>query len=121
MARRNRAGVLLATFFACVAFALVGGHHALAAKDAPASHVITIEGMKFSPDAVRVHVGDRIEFKNADLVPHTATAKGANGFDSGLIKAGESWTFAPTKPGSLNYACSFHPTMTGRIVVVGEK
>lgn len=98
------------------AFGLIGVRHRLAAADAP-PHVVSMENMKFSPDVLRVRVGDRIEFRNADLVPHTATAKGSEAFDSGLIKPGETWSFVPARAGKFDYSCTFHPPMLGTVIV----
>lgn len=104
---------------ALLVLALVGGHHAFATEAvAPKTHVVVMENMQFSPRVLKVRVGDRIEYKNTDLVPHTATAKRADTFDSGLIKPGESWTFSPTTVGTFGYTCTFHPVMTGELLVV---
>ena len=79
------------------------------------THTITIEGMKFSPATVTVKAGDRIVWNNKDVVPHTATAKGA--FDSGSIAVGKSWSHAAPKPGKYDYVCTFHPGMKATLVV----
>jgi plastocyanin len=105
--------ILLATL------ALMGGRQVFA-KESPATHVVVMENMKFSPSVLRVHVGDKIEFKNSDLVPHTATAKPAGAFDSGPVMPGQSWVFSPKKTGTFEYACTFHPVMTGSFTVEGE-
>src|SRR5688500_2143058 len=85
-----------------VAFAFVGGRRGFAVEKST-THVVVMENMNFSPKVLRVRVGDRIEFKNGDLVPHTATAKPAGPFDSGLVKPGESWMFAPMNQGTFGY------------------
>ena len=38
-------------------------------------------------------------------------------FDSGDIAAGQSWTFVARKAGTFDYACRYHPMMSGRLVV----
>jgi plastocyanin len=83
------------------------------------THVVVIEGMKFSPATVRLKAGDRVTFKNNDLVPHTATSTGAKIFDSGMIKAGESWTVTPPPGQTIRYVCTYHPMMEG--VIIAEK
>lgn len=84
------------------------------AMAAPQSHQITIDGMRFQPDALVVQQGDRVTWVNKDLVPHTVTERR---FDSAAIKPAGSWTFVPRKPGTYNYVCTFHPTMKGMLVV----
>ena len=90
---------------------------AVAAKATPPVHAVKIENMKFSPAALTVFVGDRIEFKNDDLVPHTATAKPSTAFDSGLVMPGESWVLIAKSAGRFSYTCTFHPMMIGEIIV----
>ena len=85
-------------------------------KDTAATYNVTIENMKFSPNALKIQIGDQITFKNQDLFPHTVTKAGV--LDSGMIKAGESWTYTAEKEGSIHYACSYHPVMEGTIEVV---
>lgn len=98
--------------------ALMGWWDASAsAAETGKAHVVQMEGMKFSPASVRIQPGDRVIFKNADLVPHTATSKGAALFDSGAIKPGESWTVSPPAGRTIRYACLYHPMMEGEIVV----
>ena len=83
---------------------------------AAATHTVTIEGMKFVPETVTVKKGDRIVWKNRDLVPHTATAASGT-FDSGKIEAQNSWKFTIRTSGRFSYACAYHPTMTGLVAV----
>lgn len=94
---------------------LLAAAAALPATAGAATHTVTIEGMKFMPASVTVKKGDRIVWKNKDVVPHTATAKGA--FDSGSIAAGKSWSYVARKPGRYDYVCTFHPGMKATLVV----
>ena len=79
-------------------------------------HTVTIEGVQFSPAELIVHPGDRIVWVNKDPFPHTATAAN-KAFDSGSIAADASWSFTVTKKGEIDYSCTFHPTMKGKIRV----
>jgi plastocyanin len=76
--------------------------------------------MKFSPASIQVRVGDRIEFKNIDFVPHTATSTKGQPFDSGTLQTGESWTVTCHEVGVTDYRCHLHPTMTASIEVVAR-
>ena len=89
----------------------------VSASVAGRTHTVVMEGMKFSPSTLRIQPGDTVVFKNNDLVPHTATAKQGGAFDSGIIKPGGSWTFAPQFQTTVPYVCSFHPMMEGSIKV----
>nr|WP_255509598.1 cupredoxin family copper-binding protein [Achromobacter sp. ACM04] len=80
-----------------------------------AEHVVTIEGMQFTPATLAVKRGDKVTWINKDPVPHTATAV-SKAFDSGVIAAGVSWTYTVREEGSSAYFCLFHPTMQGTLI-----
>ena len=86
------------------------------AADATAqTHTVAIEGFKFNPPMLTLHRGDRIVWRNKDLVPHTATSHGV--FDSRSIAPGSSWTYVARMAGPLPYVCTFHPTMQASLTV----
>lgn len=80
-----------------------------------ATHEVTIEGMKFQPAVVTVHRGDKVVWHNKDLVPHTVTAD--RQFDSRELGPGRSWSWTARGSGRLGYVCTYHPGMTGAVVV----
>lgn len=94
---------------------IAGGFDPRFAHAAPQTHTIVIEGMRFVPETLTVRRGDRIVWRNRDLVPHTATASGV--FDSKSIAADGAWTYVARRAGTLPYVCSFHPTMKGALTV----
>jgi plastocyanin len=79
----------------------------------PVSHV-SIQSLQFSPVTLEVKKGDIVEWKNDDLIPHTATSPE---FDSGALKSGQSWRHTFTKAGDFPYICTFHPQMKGVVIV----
>lgn len=111
---RGRAGLA-----ALCAGLMLAGAPALAQQKPPsprlADHVVTIEGMQFTPATLTLKRGDKVTWINKDLVPHTATAL-SKAFDSGVIAAGASWTYTVREEGSSAYACLFHPTMQGTLI-----
>jgi plastocyanin len=79
---------------------------------------ITISDFDFGGDTV-VAPGATVTVTNTDGAPHTVTADDGD-FDTGQIAAGESTTFvAPTEPGTYEFFCGVHPSMTGSLVVQG--
>jgi len=80
------------------------------------TYTVTIEGMRFNPQTLTVHRGDRLVWINRDLFPHTATAD-SKAFDSGSIAPNVSWTYRARRVGEFDYGCTFHPTMRARLVV----
>jgi plastocyanin len=80
---------------------------------------IEAKSLAFSPAQVTAHIGDTIEWDNADFVAHTATAKNhdwdvqlpANGSKRVVLK----------KVGTVEYFCRFHPNMTGTVTIEEKK
>ena len=89
--------------------------YTLRAQAAPATHTVTIDAFEFKPATLTVKQGDGVVWRNADPVPHTATAKGT--FDSGSLATGASWRYTAAKKGRFDYVCTLHPTMKGVLVV----
>lgn len=110
-----RRGAVVALWAAAVAAAGATGTM-LAGRAKPATHTVTIDATRYQPARLAVHVGDTVVWVNKDLIPHTATAK-RGGFDSKVLAAGASFRFTAKAKGGTDYACLFHPTMTGRIEV----
>ena len=83
----------------------------------PVVHRIVIDATSFSETSLTIRIGDTVEWLNKDVIPHTATATGKGGFDSGVIPAGQSWRHTFEKAGRLPYVCTFHPTMKATLRV----
>jgi plastocyanin len=75
---------------------------------------VSIRNLQFYPVTNEVNKGEAVEWKNDDLVPHTATSAS---FDSGTIASGQSWRHTFTDAGEFSYACAFHPQMKGAVIV----
>jgi len=83
---------------------------------APSAVVITIQNFDFGQPRT-VLAGADVQVSNADAEAHTMTAR--NGaFDTGSVDEGTSVTFkAPAVPGTYEFYCDIHPSMTGQLVV----
>ena len=81
-----------------------------------ATQTVTISDFAFSPATVTITAGDTVTWTNTDPVVHTATST-TGAFDSGDIAQGDSFSVTFTTPGTYDYFCTPHPTMTGQIVV----
>lgn len=77
---------------------------------------IGIKDFEFTlPDSVAP--GAEITVTNEDNAAHTVTATEQGDFDT-TIQGGETATFtAPSEPGSYPLECTFHPSMTGTLIV----
>ena len=83
---------------------------------APRTYTVTIEQMRFTPAGLSVHAGDVVEWVNADLVPHTATARDG-AFNSNTIAVGGTWRWTARGRGTLPYVCALHPAMSALLRV----
>jgi plastocyanin len=78
--------------------------------------VITIKDFRYEvPGSVKP--GAMITVTNADSAPHTLTAKDEGGFDIEVPGGGTVIFPAPDAPGEYEIICTFHPQMTGTLVV----
>ena len=76
---------------------------------------VRMEKLVFAPAQVTAHVGDTIEWVNADFVAHTATAR--DGAWDVLIPPSATKSVVLKAPGQVDYYCKFHPNMTGQVSV----
>jgi plastocyanin len=76
---------------------------------------VKMEKLGFVPAEVTAHVGDTIEWVNADFVAHTATAR--NGAWDVLIPVNAKRNVVLKDEGMVDYYCKFHPNMTGKILI----
>jgi plastocyanin len=83
---------------------------------APAAATITISNFDFGPPRT-VSASAVVQVNNADAEAHTVTAR--NGaFDTGSVDEGTIVSFrAPSVPGTYEFRCDIHPSMTGQLVV----
>lgn len=87
-----------------------------AAPETGTVHVIDIVDFRFEPAELTVSVGDRITWRNRDVVPHTATARDKS-WDSGNLNRDAEWSMVAPAAGVLDYICAYHPSMKGRITI----
>lgn len=86
---------------------------------APVIVDVNIQGFAFSPKVLTVTVGTTVRWTNKDTAPHTASSTSPAGiFNSGTLNNNQSFEFTFTQPGTYNYKCNFHGSMTATIVVL---
>lgn len=98
---------------ACAVLALAAGCGAGVPR--PATHQAEIRAFRFQPDTLRAAPGDTVVWTNHDVVPHTATLRGA--WDTGQIAANESGHAVAGAAGTYDYVCAYHPNMRAVLVV----
>jgi plastocyanin len=72
----------------------------------------------FSPNVLRVKVGQKIIVTNTGLISHSLTSV-TGAFDTGLIKHERSAVVVVTTPGTYKFICTPHPWMKGTLIVSG--
>ena len=81
----------------------------------PTMHSIEMMQMKFYPAELKVKKGDKIVFVNHDIVAHDVTEESKKAWNSSPMSEGQTWILEATE--TVNYYCSIHPVMKGKIVV----
>ena len=85
-------------------------------RPAPRSHQVTVRSFTYQADPVYVARGDTVVWVNADMVPHTVTARDGR-WDSQSLVPSASWRLIAEEAGRYQYFCVFHPSMEGTLVV----
>jgi plastocyanin len=86
-------------------------------QGAGGSVAVTMQNIAFSPKTITVKVGQKITWTNEDSVPHNVLSKSGEKISSPTFTKGGTFSFTPTKAGTISYVCTIHPGMEGTIVV----
>jgi plastocyanin len=78
---------------------------------------ITMKNISFAPETIHVKVGQKITWTNDDSAPHNVTSQSGEKIASDTFGQGGTFSFTPTKAGTIKYVCTVHPGMDGTIVV----
>lgn len=125
--RRLFAPVILVLSLAALVAA--SGCSVFASGGPVATNAVSIETSSFSPPAITVKVGDTVTWTNKDKRTHNVTLTGfdggaamagaatGDGFDSGEIQVGDTFSQTFDKAGSYDYYDRYEPSLTGKITV----
>ncbi|MBS3147412.1 cupredoxin family copper-binding protein [Candidatus Woesearchaeota archaeon] len=82
------------------------------------STTVDIQNFAFSQQTITITAGQSVTWTNSDSAPHTATStSGPTSFDTGRLDQGQSKTLQFNTPGTYQYQCGFHPSMTATVIV----
>lgn len=84
------------------------------AGEVPDVASVDIRDFAFNPDTVTIAKGGTVTWTNRDYVPHTVTGED---FDSGNLTTSKTFRRTFETPGTYEYKCTIHPSMTGKVVV----
>jgi plastocyanin len=79
---------------------------------------IKMQNIAFDPKAVTVKVGQKVTWTNGDATDHNVTADSGASFKSKDFGQGGTFSFTPTKAGTITYECTLHPNMKGATITV---
>lgn len=99
--------------------ALAGGgcHEGASHEDATGKdeHTVVMVGACFSASINNVDPGTSVTFLNKDDLTHNVTGTGWGNYED--MQLGDTFSARFDEPGIYPFACSYHPGMTGAIVV----
>lgn len=80
---------------------------------------VAVEGFAFTPPTITIPAGGSVVWAvRKDPEQHTVTPTTAGSFaGSGPLFDGDDYTVRFDTPGRYDYVCSFHPFMTGSVIV----
>jgi plastocyanin len=90
-----------------------------AASSSGGGVAIKMQNIAFDPKATTVKVGQKVTWTNDDSVTHNVTAQSGASFKSKDFGNGQTFSFTPTKAGTIQYVCTLHPGMTATLTVTG--
>src|SRR5262249_29076655 len=101
-----------------VVFAGVAAFLLLAATPVwAADATVKIANFTFGPQELTVKAGTTVNWTNEDESPHIVVSP--NNFRSKVLASDVTDAYIFTTPGPYKYFCSFHPQMTGTVLVEG--
>jgi plastocyanin len=77
---------------------------------------VSVVDVAFQPADIEVPVGTTVDWTNVDPFAHTVTARDG-AFDSGTMDGGGTFSQTFSEPGTFEYFCAIHPSMTGTVTV----
>lgn len=80
---------------------------------------VTMRDVAFVPERVHLRSGARVTWVNRDRVAHTVTVGSElnSDLDSGEVAPGESFSHRFHEPGDVEYRCTIHTQMRGKLRV----
>ena len=99
-----------------LAAACVAGLAGPAAAAAPSGVTVAIANFTYDPATLTVPTGTEVTWVNRDDIPHLIAATDGR-FQSPPLDTDDSFTTRLSEPGEVDYFCSLHPHMTGRVIV----
>jgi len=75
---------------------------------------VKIMNFSFEPAEIAIKAGTAVTWTNEDSAMHTVVG---TGWESGQLQQGQFYKHAFDTPGTYDYHCSIHLSMTGKVIV----
>lgn len=85
-------------------------------KDLKAAKVVQIKDNVFGPQVLTISAGTAVKWVNKDNTKHTATGDNLK-WGTGTLTQNQNFSRYFKEPGTYTYHCTYHPGMTGTIIV----
>jgi plastocyanin len=92
---------------------------AMPAAAAESAVEISIDNFTFTPATITIEPGTTVHWVNRDDIPHMVVAKSL-AFKSQALDTDDSFSHQFHEVGVIEYFCSLHPHMTGKVIVHGK-
>jgi plastocyanin len=112
---------LLPLVLAAVALAAAGCGSSSSSSSSGSSKPGTevhMQNIAFSPKTLTVKLGKTVKWTNDDTAAHNVVADSGASFRSKDFRMGGTYSYTPTKAGTIKYECTLHPGMDAELVVV---
>lgn len=76
--------------------------------------LVEIMSFAFEPTELAIKTGTTLVWANRDSSPHTVTG---DGFQSGTLQPGQTFSHTFDRPGVFTYSCSINPELWGKVSV----
>jgi plastocyanin len=80
---------------------------------------VTMKNISFQPGSLTVKAGEKVEWVNEDSAPHNVVSTKGEKIKSKTFGKGGTFSFTPKQAGTIEYVCTIHPGMQGKLVVGG--
>jgi plastocyanin len=78
---------------------------------------IKMQNFQFDPKSATVKVGQTVKWVNEDTADHNVVDEKTDTVKSDQFGQGGSYEFTPKKAATIEYVCTLHPGMTGKLTV----
>jgi len=78
----------------------------------PGQNNVNIENFAYKPATITVQKITAVTWTQMDNAQHPVTG---NGFDSGNLNKGQTFSWTLNETGTFSYKCSNHPSMRGEV------